>query len=223
MLIPTRPITSDSGTSEGSDTAASTCHSDATTAPVSNAAVLLDFENIRIGLERHSSHLPSTPADLAVALDRALQIQGMRVAVARAYVRRDLPSARQVQEGFEAHGYEVVLVAPKASGKDRTDMSLSADGIHFLYQRSDIGVFIIASGDGDFEALALSILASGKRVFIAAAQGTVSRDLAKRAERVIWFEEALIEHRQIKEGAGVGFNAQPLVAVRQCSAPDISS
>lgn len=152
-------------------------------------ALLVDFENIRISLQKHFSMLVKT-RDIAKTLRAAAGDYG-RALICNAYLRSD-QGGSSMGADFQAEGYEPVFVVPKQTGQDRTDMKLSMDGQRLLYTRAgDLSAFLIASGDGDFTELARTITQANKRLIVISVGQTASRELIALANPFIPIESLL--------------------------------
>lgn len=79
-------------------------------------ALLVDFENMRISLQKYFSVIVKT-REVAKALRAAAADYG-KVLIANAYLRADLAGTPMGAE-FQAEGFNPVFVIPKQSGQDR--------------------------------------------------------------------------------------------------------
>ncbi|HEX6589849.1 MAG TPA: NYN domain-containing protein, partial [Longimicrobiales bacterium] len=120
-----------------------------------NAALLIDFDNVTMGIR----------SDLTKELKNLLNSDIIRgkVAVQRAYAdwRRYPQYIVPLSEG------SVDLIFAPAYGsskKNATDIRLAIDALELVFTRPEIGTFILLSGDSDFSSLVLKLKEYGKYV-----------------------------------------------------------
>ena len=158
--------------------------------------VFVDYENIRVSLEEVFGHIIDKPEELAEALKEAAEGEGKWLA-GKVYGDWSVPHPAVDQKGgttaqrFERLGFESVMVTRKPSGQDRTDMRLILEAQKILIERTDVGVFMIVAGDGDYSPLARAIKEAGRRVIICGVTGTISREMISIAEPFIPIERLL--------------------------------
>ncbi len=120
-----------------------------------NAALLIDFDNVTMGIR----------SDLGNELRNLLSsdiIKG-KVAVQRAYADwRRYP--QYVVPLTEASIDLIYAVAYGSSKKNATDIRLAIDALELVFTRSEIGTFILLSGDSDFTSLVIKLKEYGKYV-----------------------------------------------------------
>src|SRR5688572_14207700 len=120
-----------------------------------NAALLIDFDNVTMGIR----------SDLAAELRSLLSseiIKG-KVAVQRAYADwRRYP--QYIVPLSEASVDLIFAPAYGSSKKNATDIRLAIDALELVFTRPEIGVFILLSGDSDFSSLVLKLKEYGKYV-----------------------------------------------------------
>ena len=123
------------------------------TAP--NAALLIDFDNVTMGIR----------SDLGKELRNLLGsdiIKG-KVAVQRAYADwRRYP--QYIVPLSEASIDLIFAPAYGSSKKNATDIRLAIDALELVFTRSEIGTFILLSGDSDFSSLVIKLKEYGKYV-----------------------------------------------------------
>src|SRR3954471_14684072 len=120
-----------------------------------NAALLIDFDNVTMGIR----------SDLGKELRTLLSseiIKG-KVAVQRAYAdwRRYPQYIVPLSEG------SIDLIFAPAYGsskKNATDIRLAIDALELVFTRPEIGTFILLSGDSDFSSLVIKLKEYGKYV-----------------------------------------------------------
>jgi uncharacterized protein (TIGR00288 family) len=120
-----------------------------------NAALLIDFDNVTMGIR----------SDLAGELRNLLSseiIKG-KVAVQRAYADwRRYP--QYIVPLAEASIDMIMAPAYGSSKKNATDIRLAVDAIEFVFTRPEIGTFILLSGDSDFASMVTKLKEYGKYV-----------------------------------------------------------
>ncbi len=120
-----------------------------------NAALLIDFDNVTLGVR----------SDLAKELRMLLNseiIKG-KVAVQRAYA----DWRRYPQYIVPLSESSIDLIFAPAFGtnkKNATDIRLAVDAVELIFTRPEIGTFILLSGDSDFSSLVLKLKEYGKYV-----------------------------------------------------------
>src|SRR5215831_6983400 len=120
-----------------------------------NAALLIDFENVTMGIR----------SDLGKELRTLLSsdiIKG-KVAVQRAYADwRRYP--QYIVPLSEASIDLIFAPAYGSSKKNATDIRLAIDALELVFTRPEIGTFILLSGDSDFSSLVIKLKEYGKYV-----------------------------------------------------------
>ena len=120
-----------------------------------NAALLIDFDNVTMGIR----------SDLGKELRSLLSseiIKG-KVAVQRAYADwRRYP--QYIVPLTEASIDLIYAPAYGSSKKNATDIRLAIDALELVFVRPEIGTFILLSGDSDFSSLVIKLKEYGKYV-----------------------------------------------------------
>jgi uncharacterized protein (TIGR00288 family) len=120
-----------------------------------NAALLIDFDNVTLGIR----------SDLTKELRTLLNsdvIKG-KVAVQRAYADwRRYP--QYIVPLSEASIDLIFAPAFGTSKKNATDIRLAIDAIELVFTRPEIGTFILLSGDSDFSTMVIKLKEYGKYV-----------------------------------------------------------
>ena len=120
-----------------------------------NAALLIDFDNVTMGMR----------SDLSKELKSLLNsdiIKG-KVTVQRAYADwRRYP--QYIVPLSEASIDLIFAPAYGSNKKNATDIRMAIDGIELVFIRPEIGVFILLTGDSDFSSLVLKLKEYGKYV-----------------------------------------------------------
>jgi uncharacterized LabA/DUF88 family protein len=125
------------------------------TAHAPNAALLIDFDNVTLGVR----------SDLTKELRTLLNsdiIKG-KVAVQRAYA----DWRRYPQYIVPLSESSIDLIFAPAHGtnkKNATDIRLAIDAIELVFTRPEIGTFILLSGDSDFSTMVIKLKEYGKYV-----------------------------------------------------------
>ena len=120
-----------------------------------NAALLIDFDNVTLGVR----------SDLTKELRTLLNsdiIKG-KVAVQRAYA--DWRRYPQYIVPLTESSIDMIFApAYGSSKKNATDIRLAVDAMELVFTRSEIGTFILLSGDSDFSTLVIKLKEYGKYV-----------------------------------------------------------
>ncbi len=120
-----------------------------------NAALLIDFDNVTMGIR----------SDLGKELRTLLgsEIIKGKVAVQRAYA--DWRRYPQYIVPLAESSIDMIFApAYGASKKNATDIRLAVDAIELLFTRPEIGTYILLSGDSDFASLVNKLKEYGKYV-----------------------------------------------------------
>jgi len=120
-----------------------------------NAALLIDFDNVTMGMR----------SDLSKELKTLLQsdmIKG-KVTVKRAYADwRRYP--QYIVSLSEASVDLIFAPAYGSSKKNATDIRMAIDALELVFIRPEIGTYILLTGDSDFSSLVLKLKEYGKYV-----------------------------------------------------------
>ncbi len=129
--------------------------SDAGAPRAPNAALLIDFDNVTMGMR----------SDLSKELKTLLQsdmIKG-KVTVQRAYADwRRYP--QYIVSLSEASVDLIFAPAYGSSKKNATDIRMAIDALELVFIRPEIGTYILLTGDSDFSSLVLKLKEYGKYV-----------------------------------------------------------
>ncbi|MEX0935984.1 MAG: NYN domain-containing protein, partial [Gemmatimonadota bacterium] len=120
-----------------------------------NAALLVDFDNVTMGMR----------SDLSKELKTLLSSDVIRgkVTVQRAYADwRRYP--QYIVPLSEASIDLIFAPAYGSSKKNATDIRMAIDGIELVFTRPEIGTYILLTGDSDFSSLVLKLKEYGKYV-----------------------------------------------------------
>ena len=120
-----------------------------------NAALLIDFDNVTMGIRSDLGH------ELRSLLGSDI-IKG-KVAVQRAYA--DWRRYPQYIVPLAESSIDMIMApAYGSSKKNATDIRLAIDAMELIFTRPEIGTFILLSGDSDFSSLVMKIKEYGKYV-----------------------------------------------------------
>jgi uncharacterized protein (TIGR00288 family) len=120
-----------------------------------NAALLIDFDNVTMGIRSDLGH------ELRNLLGSDI-IKG-KVAVQRAYA--DWRRYPQYIVPLAESSIDMIMApAYGSSKKNATDIRLAIDAMELVFTRPEIGTFILLSGDSDFSSLVMKIKEYGKYV-----------------------------------------------------------
>jgi uncharacterized LabA/DUF88 family protein len=120
-----------------------------------NAALLIDFDNVTMGIRSDLGH------ELRSLLSSDI-IKG-KVAVQRAYA--DWRRYPQYIVPLTESSIDLIYApAYGSSKKNATDIRLAIDALELVFTRSEIGTFILLSGDSDFSSLVIKLKEYGKYV-----------------------------------------------------------
>ena len=120
-----------------------------------NAALLIDFDNVTMGIR----------SDLQVELRKLMQSDIIRgkVAVQRAYADwRRYP--QYIVPLSEASIDLIFAPAFGSNKKNATDIRLAIDAVELVFTRPEIGTIILLSGDSDFSSLVIKLKEYGKYI-----------------------------------------------------------
>jgi uncharacterized protein (TIGR00288 family) len=120
-----------------------------------NAALLIDFDNVTMGIR----------SDLQGELNNLLSsdiVKG-KVAVRRAYADwRRYP--QYIVPLTEASIDLIFAPAYGSAKKNATDIRLAIDALELVFTRPEIGTFVLLSGDSDFSSMVIKLKEYGKYV-----------------------------------------------------------
>jgi uncharacterized protein (TIGR00288 family) len=120
-----------------------------------NAALLIDFDNVTMGIR----------SDLQVELRKLMDSEIIRgkVAVQRAYADwRRYP--QYIVPLSEASIDLIFAPAFGSNKKNATDIRLAIDAVELVFTRPEIGTIILLSGDSDFSSLVIKLKEYGKYI-----------------------------------------------------------
>ncbi len=120
-----------------------------------NAALLIDFDNVTLGIQKDLTK------ELRTLLNSDI-IKG-KVAVQRAYA--DWRRYPQYIVPLSESSIDLIFApAFGSSKKNATDIRLAIDAVELIFTRPEIGTFILLSGDSDFSTMVIKLKEYGKYV-----------------------------------------------------------
>jgi len=120
-----------------------------------NAALLIDFDNVTMGIRSDLDR------ELRTLLSSEI-IKG-KVAVKRAYA--DWRRYQQYVTPLTASSIDLIFAPAYGSAKkNATDIRLAIDALELVFTRPEIGTFILLSGDSDFTSLVIKLKEYGKYI-----------------------------------------------------------
>jgi uncharacterized protein (TIGR00288 family) len=170
-----------------------------------NIAVLVDYDNIEIGVKSTLRR----EFDVSLALD-ALKERGDIVAkFAYANWGRCEPATRSMAE----NAVQMVQRIPSPRGdKNGADINLALDALEMAFTHANITAFAIVSGDSDFIPLVNKLKAYGKTVFVVGGKAFTSTILQQNCHEFISYESLLddeVPQRRSSRGAQPQPQPQP--------------
>ena len=156
-----------------------------TDSPQGDAALLIDWENLKYSLLNKERRVSIS------ALRDAAEKHG-RLVIARAY-------ADWQEHGFDApnlyaSGIEPIYVPVRRGPEEGTrtknsvDVKLTADCIELIHRFPSIGTYILVSGDQDFIHVINTLRPYGKRTILIGVLGTTSVRLAEQVDEMIYYD-----------------------------------
>ncbi|MHB8049958.1 MAG: NYN domain-containing protein [Coriobacteriia bacterium] len=161
-------------------------------------AVLIDFENLAIGIERpsgktasgRSSRAKSGTAngtfDIKLVLERL--VEKGKVIVKRAYA--DWGRFEMYRVAMHDAGVQMMEIPERGkTGKNHADIQLCVDAMDMCYSKEHIDTFVIVSGDSDFTPLVSKLKENGKSVIGLGIKDSTSDLLAASCDEFIYYED----------------------------------
>ncbi len=159
-------------------------------------AVLIDFENLALGMERPSGRTPSgrqsrakttnDTFDIKLVLERL--VEKGKVIVKRAYA--DWGRFDKYREVMHDSGVQMMEIPERGkTGKNHADIQLCVDAMDMCYSKEHIDTFVIVSGDSDFTPLVSKLKENGKSVIGLGIKDSTSDLLASSCDEFIYYED----------------------------------
>ena len=162
----------------------------------SSMAVLIDYENLALGIgskRRNTKQNPKSLPDVKRILERL--VDKGRIVAKRAYC--DWQRYSGAIYPLHELGVELIEIPDRQhSGKNSADIRLSVDAIEMCLTKENIDTFAILSGDSDFSPLVAKLKEYGRRVIGVGMQEATSPLLVENCDEFIYYED-------IAAGAGI--------------------
>jgi uncharacterized protein (TIGR00288 family) len=161
--------------------------SDIPTPAAGQTAVLIDFENLVLGLR--DMRLPNweRSCDVEAIIDLAEEYGTVAFSNAYADWRHDL--FNQFQIDLDRLGVDLVQIFTRSRGgevrKNAADVRMAVDAIETVWTLPQIQTFVIVTGDRDFMHVLKALRRHGKNVIGIAGDRSVSNDYAALCDRFI--------------------------------------
>ena len=168
-----------------------------------NAALLIDFDNITLGVR----------SDLGKELRTLLnsEIFSGKVAVRRAYADwRRYPN--YVVPLTEASVDLIFAPAYGTSKKNATDLRMAVDAIELAFMRPELGTFILLTGDSDFTSCVVKLKEYGKYVIGVGMRDSSSDLLIQNCDEYYSYHAL---SGLVREGEQGGSRKDPWLLVRE--------
>ncbi len=174
--------------------------------PATNAALLIDFDNVTMGIR----------SDLSKEIKALLNsdiIKG-KVTVQRAYADwRRYP--QYIVPLSEASVDLIFAPAYGSSKKNATDIRMAIDGMELVFIRPEIGTYILLTGDSDFSSLVLKLKEYGKYVIGVGIQESSSDILVQNCDE--YYSYSSLTGLQRTSSGAKGKSADPWALVSEAS------
>lgn len=148
-----------------------------------DVALLIDYENLQIGLRRAFN--VNTP-QMSLIVQEA-QEHG-RLVLARAYAPWTSPDLAIDAENLYRQGIEPIYIP---SQKNSADVRLAVDAVETAIGASNIQTFVIVTGDGDLIHATNFLRQNGRKVVVIGVDAAMSRMLSSAADMVLLYERDL--------------------------------
>lgn len=158
----------------------------------SSIAVLIDYENLALGLtnnkRKHSSNENHQLPDIKRVFERL--VDKGRIVSKRAYC--DWQRFGNAVTPLHELGIELIEIPDRAyTGKNSGDIRLTVDAVEMCFTREHIDTFAILSGDSDFSPLVAKLKELGKVVIGVGMKASTSALLADGCDEFIFYEDIL--------------------------------
>lgn len=159
-------------------------------------AVLIDFENLALGIERPSNsptaagraRAKSVPATFDIRLVLERLVEKGKVIVKRAYA--DWGRFEKYRVAMHDSGVQMMEIPERGkTGKNHADIQLCVDAMDMCYSKEHIDTFVIVSGDSDFTPLVSKLKENGKSVIGLGIKDSTSDLLAASCDEFIYYED----------------------------------
>ncbi|MDP6559578.1 MAG: NYN domain-containing protein [Candidatus Binatia bacterium] len=152
-------------------------------------AVLIDFTNIAIGVEKAKLE------DFRIGLILNRLNEKGSVLVKRAY--GDWVKFRKYRSDFEGCGVDLIEMPTRMGGeKNRADIRMVVDALELVFSRDYLNTFAIISGDSDFSPLASKLREYNRRVIGLGVKQSTSELLVNNCDEFIFYDDLVREQRK---------------------------
>lgn len=158
-------------------------------------AVFIDFENVALWAEQEFLDLELTP------LIEYLQSRGP-VVIKRVY--GDWSRFARYREDLMNNSVDLVQIYSVRAGKNRADIRMSLDAFETAITRSQVGTFVIVSGDSDFGPLVNKLREYGRYTLGIGPRDVTHPLLARACDEFVYLEAILDAHDEILPTARMG-------------------
>lgn len=168
----------------------------------SQAALLLDFENLVIPFETRGKNNPAR-IEVGTIIDFVEDTFG-NVIFRRAYADWSSSSFGQYQHQLQDLGVEMIQVRRRTrrSKKNGADILLTADAVECLLLRPFIDTFAIVSGDSDIGPLITKLKSHGKTVVVVGPdKKSTARHVISLADRFRFYTD-IVSPEEVTEKKG---------------------
>src|SRR5512139_313340 len=155
-------------------------------------AVFIDFENVALWAEREFLDFEIT------ALMEYLLTRGPTV-VKRAY--GDWSRFSRYRDELMDNSIDLIQIYNVRQGKNRADIRMAIDAFEIAVTRSQIGTYVIVSGDSDFGPLVTKLREYGKYTIGIGPRNITHHLLVKSFDEFVYLETALGEPAEEDEQA----------------------
>lgn len=146
-------------------------------------AVLIDFENLALGLKKGKRN---KKFDVQKILARL--VEKGKIIVKKAYA--DWTSYEEYKKTFHEAAIELMEIPKRGMvGKNSADIRLAVDAIDLCYSKEHIDTFVIVSGDSDFSPLVSKLKENGKRVIGLGMKDSSASLLINNCDEFIYYED----------------------------------
>jgi uncharacterized protein (TIGR00288 family) len=176
---------------------------EATHARLPDAALLIDWENLKYSLiNRDRNWRPN------ISLLRDAAERHGRLVIARAYA--DWQEHQRDASDLYASGVEPVYVPVRRGPageqervKNSVDVKVAVDCVEFCARFPTIQTYILVSGDQDFIHIINSLRPYGKRTVVIGASWTTSARLAEQVDAMIYYDREVDPRDEFQPGAPI--------------------
>ncbi|MBN2405263.1 MAG: NYN domain-containing protein [Coriobacteriia bacterium] len=158
-------------------------------------AVLIDFENLALGLERPNggrgrAKSQKSPEQVQVKLILERLLEKGKVIVKRAYA--DWGRFSAYRETMHDSGIQMMEIPERGmTGKNHADIQLCVDAMDLCWSKEHIDTFVIVSGDSDFTPLVSKLKENNKTVIGLGTKDSTSDLLASSCDEFIYYEDII--------------------------------